>query len=134
MRNFIYILFLFTLFITQNGISQTIIFQSGFETGDPALTSSSTLGTITQPSSTLPRTGTKSGRIDEVSKLYKSNQTSKDLEKALTNLDECSGGKSAMLQGLALNTQVMQVMFRTQEKLCLDDCESKYEKQNSPYF
>ena len=60
---------------------------------------------------------------DLVSSLYRQNPNSKDLNEALANLDECSGGKSAMLQGLAISTQVMQDMFRNQEKLCLDDCE-----------
>lgn len=60
---------------------------------------------------------------DLVSSLYRSNPKSKDLEQALISLDECSNGKSAMLQSLAVNTQIMQVMFKTQENLCLDDCE-----------
>jgi hypothetical protein len=70
MRIIILILSIFSILACHELIAQTIIFQSGFETGDPALTSSSTLGTITQPSASIPRTGTKSGRIDEVSKLY----------------------------------------------------------------
>ena len=57
-----------------------------------------------------------------VSSLYKSNNPN-ELNKALLKLDECSNGKSGVLHGLTISTQVMRDMFKTQENLCLDDCE-----------
>jgi hypothetical protein len=50
-------------FFTENTYTQTTLFSSGFEISDATITTSSTLGTITQPFSGNANSGTKSGQI-----------------------------------------------------------------------
>ncbi len=56
------ILFIFAVF-NFNVVAQTTIFSSGFETGNSTFNSYSATGTITQPSTATPRTGTRNGEI-----------------------------------------------------------------------